>query len=346
MRYFSFQIHITDNCDQRCKHCYIFSGSKTHKLISMSPENFQKVLSNCVAFGERFQRQPYFYITGGDPILHPNFWEFLALLKEHNIQFSIFGNPFHINEEICTRLKNLGCENYQLSIDGTRQTHDWFRRAGSFDCTLSKIRCIKNSGLCSVIMTTVSRANIHEVPEIIDTVVEYGVDVYSFARYCPTGSETSNGISPSEYRDFLRICDEKFRFYESQNCATYFDRKDHLWTLYDYENGNFTIPNDSKHGVIYSGCNCGNAHLTILPNCDVYACRRVLNSKVGNALDNNLSDLWLNELEKFRDYDKFAKCSRCELLGFCRGCPAVASGSCGGDFYAPDPQCWKMLKEI
>ena len=24
--YFSFQWHITDECDQRCKHCYIFSG--------------------------------------------------------------------------------------------------------------------------------------------------------------------------------------------------------------------------------------------------------------------------------------------------------------------------------
>ena len=25
-QYFSFQWHITDECDQRCKHCYIFSG--------------------------------------------------------------------------------------------------------------------------------------------------------------------------------------------------------------------------------------------------------------------------------------------------------------------------------
>lgn len=23
-QYFSFQWHITDECDQRCKHCYIF----------------------------------------------------------------------------------------------------------------------------------------------------------------------------------------------------------------------------------------------------------------------------------------------------------------------------------
>ena len=27
--------------------------------------------------------------------------------------------------------------------------------------------------------------------------------------------------------------------------------------------------------MIYGGCNCGNCHITILPNGDIYACRRV-----------------------------------------------------------------------
>lgn len=33
----------------------------------------------------------------------------------------------------------------------------------------------------------------------------------------------------------------------------------------------------------------------------------------------------------------------CELLAFCRGCPAVASGR-DGNFYGADPQCWKEVK--
>ena len=45
---------------------------------------------------------------------------------------------------------------YQLSLDGMRETHDWFRKPGSFDCTLEKIGCIKRAGIRSVIMTTVS----------------------------------------------------------------------------------------------------------------------------------------------------------------------------------------------
>ncbi len=342
MRYFSFQWHITDECDQRCKHCYIYSGSNSHKPETISRENLYRVLDNCLDFCKTFEREPYFYITGGDPILHANFWELLETLKAHGIFFSILGNPFHIDYDVCKRLKTLGCEKYQLSIDGMRKTHDLFRKPGSFDTTLSKIHDINRAEICSVIMSTVSSLNINEMPEVIDAVVKSEAEVFSFARYCPTDESKANGMTPSQYREFLRTCDEKFKEYESRGCKTYFDRKDHLWTLYYYETGEFTIPDDAEPGLIYDGCNCGNAHLTILPSGDVYACRRVKNSKVGNALENRLADLWLNEMEDYREYKNFSKCSKCELLAYCRGCPAVAKGTYG-DFYAQDPQCWKEI---
>ena len=337
MRYFSFQWHITDSCDQRCKHCYIFSGGDIPFMRSMSFNDMKKTFANCLDFCGTFGREPYFYITGGDPILHTDFWHLLELLHSNGIYFSILGNPFHLTPEVCSRLKALGCEKYQLSIDGMKETHDYFRKPGSFDTTIKTIKTINDSGICSVIMSTVSGINIHEIPDVIDVVVEHEAEVYSLARYCPTHGE-GNGITPQEYRAFLAVCDEKFRTYEAQGCRTYFDRKDHLWTLYDYEAGNFTIPEDAEPGMIYGGCNCGNAHLTILPSGDVYACRRVKGSRVGNVFDDRLADLWLNEMESYREYKSFVKCSKCELLPYCRGCPAVAES-----FYAEDPQCWKEI---
>ena len=77
-----------------------------------------------------YDRLPYFYITGGDPILHKDFWKLLELLSHKNIPFAILGNPFHLNDEVCRRLKEYGCQKYQLSLDGMRQTHDWMRRPG------------------------------------------------------------------------------------------------------------------------------------------------------------------------------------------------------------------------
>ena len=339
---FAFQWHITDECDQRCKHCYIFSEDTCKKLDAMSWEQMQDTFYNCLDFCDVYNRLPYFYITGGDPILHPDFWRLLALLKQENISFTILGNPYHLTDEVCQRLKSYGCQKYQLSLDGMRETHDWFRRPGSFDCTLEKIGCIKRAGIRSVIMTTVSGVNIKEIPDIIDTVVAAGADVFAFARYCPTSGEKDTGIAPQEYRKLLDTCYKKYQKYEAEGCSTYFNKKDHLWTLYEHEQGIFKIPEDARDGMIYSGCNCGNCHMTILPNGDIYACRRVQNSKVGNAFLDRLADIWVCQMEQYRDYGKFEKCSRCELLAYCRGCPAVASGR-DGNFYAADPQGWKEV---
>ena len=45
-QYFSFQWHITDACDQRCKHCYIFSEDNNKKLEAMSWEQLRDTFYN------------------------------------------------------------------------------------------------------------------------------------------------------------------------------------------------------------------------------------------------------------------------------------------------------------
>ena len=97
--------------------------------------------------------------------------------------------------------------------------------------------------------------------------------------------------------------------------------------------------------MIYAGCNCGNCHITISSNGDVMACRRVMDSKVANVFEDRLADVWICQMEKYRDYEKFSKCSKCELKAWCRGCPAIANGTTGS-FYGADPQCWKTRNEI
>lgn len=309
----------------------------------MNWNELQEAFHNCLNFCELYNRLPYFYITGGDPILHADFWRLMKLFSEHSIPFTILGNPFHLDDHVCLKLKAYGCKKYQLSIDGLQKTHDWFRKPGSYDCTLDKIVCINRSGIRSVVMTTVSKANLMEIPRIIDVVVKAGVNVFAFSRYVPGGGNLDVNMTGQEYHALLKICDRKFKEYEDSGCQTYFNKKDHLWTLYEYETGDFKIPENIRDGMIYGGCNCGNCHVTILPTGDVYACRRVPDSCVGNIFNDRLADIWVTNMEYYRKYTNFSKCGKCRLLPFCRGCPAVAKGT-SGDFYAPDPQCWANEK--
>jgi radical SAM/SPASM domain protein of ACGX system len=286
------------------------------------------------------ERLPYFYITGGDPILHRRFWDILALLKERDIPFTILGNPFHLTDEVCARLRSYGCEKYQMSLDGMRETHDAIRKPGSFDTTVEKIATLHRAGIRCAIMTTVSGTNISEIPDIIDLVVKNKVEVFAFGRYCPTSFEKSTHIEPTEYRDFLDRIWQKY--IEYKDCSTTFNLKDHLWTLYLYEKGLFKIPDDADADTIYDGCHCGDCHITILPTGQVLACRR-FDSPIGNIFDEHIYDIYNGDkMNCYRCFEKFKKCTKCELLRFCRGCPAVAYGYTH-DFYAADPQCWKTI---
>ena len=343
MDYFAFQWHITDDCDQRCKHCYIFAPGRP-KIVEMPWQRLVSVLDNVRNMADKMQRLPYLYITGGDPILHSRFWDFLELVHSYGIPFTIMGNPFHLDNQVCARLKNLGCIKYQLSIDGLRVTHDFFRKPGSFDATIAAIPIIRNAGLHCAVMTTVSGININEIPEIIDIVVENKVDIFAFGRYCPTSDDMASKergwhIEPDKYRELLDKCWQRYERYKDSD--TTFNLKDHLWTLYLYERGIFKIPDGLDDDTIYDGCNCGNCHFTISAEGRLMACRR-FESYVGTVNESMYDVFNGDKMEQFRRHEDFEKCKKCELLRFCRGCPAVAYGYTK-NFYAPDPQCWKKI---
>lgn len=336
---FSMQWHFTDGCDQACQHCYIYqnAGYLKESKKELSLEEAKSVVDNFVSFCEQMECEPRLSITGGDPLLYKYFWEVLSYISSKGIIFSILGNPFHLNKKVCDKLKEMGCVSYQMSLDGLEKTHDGIRKNGSFKATLEKIPLLKESGIKANIMTTVSKLNYLEIPELVRIVVENKVDTYAFARYCPTPDDNleDSFLSPHEYRSFLQKVWDVYE--ELVDKGTSFSLKDHLWTLFLYEKGLIKI---NRSSAIVDGCNCGFRHITLLPNGTVYACRR-FTSPVGNVLRESIYDIFLGEkMEEYRSIDKFSDCSNCELLNYCRGCHAVAFGT-SGNFFTKDPQCWK-----
>lgn len=339
--YFGLQWHITDKCDQRCKHCYIFSGKDLDNYCELPVEILNKILEDFIVSCDKMNKLPSISITGGDPLLHKDIWKLLEKMKQYKIEFSILGNPFHITDEVAKRLYNLGCTNYQMSIDGIEITHDYIRKKGSFRETLEKIPVLKKNNIKTSIMTTVSKLNINEIEAVVDCVVNAKVDRFAFARYCPNPEDKHLIVSPQEYRNLLDSIWHKYL--EHQNSDTLFNLKDHLWKLYLTEEGIYkynTIENTDN--FILDGCQCGIAHMTVLADGTVYACRRSC-TPIGKVPNQSLYDIFFSkEMDKYRRFNDFKKCSKCELKNFCRGCPSVAK-CLTGDFYDADPQCWKEI---
>lgn len=338
---FAMQWHITDRCDQRCKHCYIYQGKDKECTFELPLHILDSILHNFITSCNQMGCDPILTITGGDPLLYPQIWEFLEIVKENKVPFTILGNPFHLSYEVVSKLEKLGCHGYQMSIDGLKQTHDYIRKPGSFDETLESIKYFKESNIRTAIMTTVSKTNIAEIPDLVDIVVEYGVDNFAFARYCPNPGDFDLIPSSEEYRDFLDCMWKKFEKYKDS--GTRFALKDHLWNLYLYEKGLFKIDDfNNPDDLIIDGCHCGISHITTLADGTVFACRRC-DSPVGKVPEESIYDIFYGEkMEEYRKFDKFEYCAKCELKNFCRGCPAVAK-CLTGNFYSKDPQCWKSF---
>lgn len=331
--FFCLQWHITNKCDQRCKHCYIFNSGNPIPNEEWTLEEAKLLVEDYWNFCQKYDKTPHISMTGGDPILHPNFWEIVELLHKKGIQFSILGNPFHLNPEVVTRLNKAGCNSYQVSLDGLKETHDSMRMDGSFDSTLRAIELLNEYGVSPTVMTTVSKINWKEIPELTKIIVNHKVKQCSFARYCPTHGDTESNLTPEEYHTLLTQMWEVYSSLKGQGTTFYL--KDHLWKIILKEKGLLLTEDD---GIVYDGCHCGIAHLTLLENKIFYACRR-FESPVGK-FPQTIEDVFFGEKEDYyRQIHKIDGCSECELLNYCRGCRAVAFGT-SGDYFAKDPQCW------
>lgn len=331
--YFGMQWHLTDDCDQRCKHCYIWQ-KKLHEKSVVSLAQARQVIDKLFQFCQTMDCLPHFSITGGDPLLHPSIWDILEMFG--GMEFGMMGNPFHLNEGSVAKLKKLGCYTYQMSLDGLEKTHDSLRKPGSFKATLEKIPVLNNAGIESSIMATVSLLNYQEMPDLARVCTEHHAGNFTFARYCPIKGDAQYNIPPKVYRQFL--ADMWKTYQELIDSDTNFALKDHLWTTFLYEEGLYQLCENQD--LIVDGCHCGVNNMSVLPNGDVYACRRC-ESKVGNIYEQNFEEIFFSpEMERYRQIDQLDGCKDCVLLNYCRGCHAVSAGSTG-NYFSKDPQCWR-----
>lgn len=96
-------VEITSICNLRCIHCYNDSGKEKNEI---SVEAFQNIL-------EAYNNTEFsLAISGGEPLLHPKFWELVKLAKEKGISdILIITNGTQITEDIAKKLAE-----YDISV--------------------------------------------------------------------------------------------------------------------------------------------------------------------------------------------------------------------------------------
>jgi len=336
----SIQWHLTNKCQNHCKHCYMYTENHKTEKSELCLNDVKQIFDSIYKGAKIRNKNIAISFSGGDPLLYDGFIDLLAYIKGKVSIVGILGNSNLIDIKTAYKLKEFGISGYQISLEGTKEINDYLRGEGNFDMTIEAIKILNKVGISSHVMMTISRHNSEYLEDLMETVHNAHVNIFAFARLCSTGEGIKlggNDFTPIEYRNILYRYLEKHIDLIEKGTQTKFARKDHLFSLLYLDLG--LIPGNNE--IHQRGCSVGES-ATILPDGTAYACRRFI-SPIG---DLKKDDYWKvlegKENLKYTIWEKFEKCSKCQLITICRGCPAVSYGVTG-NFYAPDPQCWKQF---
>ena len=107
----------------------LLSWGGAHQDLSF--DRIQKVLAEFEAMqGLRL------LLSGGEPLLHPDFWRINEILRDYDFRSVMLSNGILITKEVAKRLR---VHEVQISLDGMKAGHELIRGEGTFEKALQAI---------------------------------------------------------------------------------------------------------------------------------------------------------------------------------------------------------------
>lgn len=329
LREFGFQWHITDRCNLRCRHCYQEAFDARAELdVNALLAVFRKISAvlpdtaitiNC---------------TGGEPLIRS---DFLGLLRGldgfSNLQYlNIITNGLLLDDTVIETLNTVEhLHEIKISMEGGDEaSNDAIRGRGTFRAACdAAIRCVRHSRARTVIMYTLGAYNYRQCRAMVNHARSLGAAGMILERFVPLGTGLGmrdQYLRPDQWRSVLEEVSRSFDL----GCSAE--------ELLPYKA--FKI--DLRGGDNVSGalCNLGDEAMALMPNADVYPCRR-LPITIGNLRRDDFPEI-RRRLAVFREEmenGRTGKCAGCPVVS-CLGCRAIAL-AVHGVVTAEDPQCFR-----
>lgn len=315
------QWHIIHRCNLHCTHCY--QEDRVGELPFSALESF---LNQYIEFCSAMNFRGHINLTGGEPLLSVHLFPLLDLFEESRITFGILTNGTCITSEIAERLSKYSCLRFvQISIDGTRKTHDNIRGEGNFDRACEGFGQLRRLGIQTMAAFTCHRKNYHELKDVIAIMRQKKIDRFWADRLVPIGGNTEDILTNEQFGEMLRILTKE------HNSKKLFSHTDvHLNRAMQFLEG----------GNCYYHCAAGTTLLTLLADGTLLPCRR-LPIPIGSCLESDMLTLYRNSTliaqlceEKIPD-----ECMPCPLAHLCRGGAKCLTYAVTGKLSARDINC-------
>ncbi|MEW6388026.1 MAG: heme b synthase [Thermodesulfobacteriota bacterium] len=330
---------VTRRCNLACLHCRAAAGSGPYPGELTNAEGLA-LLDDLARMG-----QVVLILTGGEPLLRDDIFELIEYGAKLGLRVVMAVNGTLLTPPVAHLLKAKGIQRVSISLDGAgAHTHDRLRAVpGAFGGALNGIAACREAGLPFQINTTITKANLKELPALYDIALALGAAAHHVFVLVPTGRGEhlrDELVSPREYEETLRWLLARQReglLHLKPTCAPQFYR---LWRQDAAARGEKITP--ATHGMeaMTRGCLGGQGFAFVSYRGEVQPCG-YLELTAGNIRETPFPEIWESS-ELFRQLravdDYHGKCRACQYRKVCGGCRARAY-ALTGDVLGDDPIC-------
>lgn len=325
---------ITARCNLSCKHCRGFPKGE------VSTERARKLIAEIARL-----RPGWVIVEGGEPLLRPDLFELLGLMRQKGLEVHLITNGMVISPQIIATLKQLGVK-VMVSIDGaTKATYEAIRNGADFDTVVQSARTYATEGLLEAINITLLKGNYREIPEFFDLAASVGVKRVTIIGLKPCQDFLQKLLTPEEYGQAIKLACQAAQ----ETGVEFFFDEPFFWPAVR-EWGLLAHQPAVGTGIVVSStsaCVFGE-YLFIETNGGVKPCS-FPPMTVGNINDKPLDEIWKDMLssplvQQIKDQKaRVGYCRSCQYLEDCKGCRS-RTFVLTGDWLASDPVCPLSLK--
>ena len=188
--------NITRTCNLRCVHCYSDSNAVQYPG-ELDWEQMQSVVADLAAY-----QVPSLLLSGGEPMIHPRFFDLVDLASNSGLKLTISTNGTLITPEKAALLKAANVAYVGISLDGIGPVHDEFRRKeGAFDAAVRGFKNCHAVKQKTGLRLTLTRHNVENIEQILDFIEDQEIQRVCFYHLVPAGRGSElQVLEPDEAR--------------------------------------------------------------------------------------------------------------------------------------------------
>ncbi|GAB6054463.1 heme d1 biosynthesis radical SAM protein NirJ [Magnetospira thiophila] len=347
--------NLTRRCNLTCKHCYALAVDKDFPG-ELTTEEALRLLDDFKAF-----RVPAVILSGGEPLLRPDIHLIARRAKALGLYCALSTNGTLIGPAEMDEIADVGYDYIGISIDGSQETHDRFRRLdGAYESSMQAVRQSVARGLKVGLRFTLTRDNAHELDDMLALMDAEGIERFYLSHLNYAGRGNTNRRDDAVFKMTRSAMDRLFQYGwdklqagTPKEIVTGNNDADGVYLLHWVAQRFPERLDHLRQKLVQWGGNASGVNVANVDNeGNVHPDTMWWHKTLGNVKKRSFGDIWRDTSDplmaglKARPRKVHGRCAACIHFDICGGNTRVRAEQVTGDPWAEDPGCYLTDGEI